>query len=1205
MKVKFYILPLLLFLCRQAGAQDCTTLSLTYTTSESRCVSTGSITVQVSGGSGNYNYKAVGPVSTPTTSSNLITGLPTGYYTIQVKDLNTGCQLEVDSAFVAGSYSDPRFQLIKTDVSCAGNDGSVSVQNQQFGRSPFSYTIIAPSPSGVGASNTTGQFNGLLPGEYYIRLQDSCGGIQVRVITVENYVWWLDSTSVTRLGCDSAQVYIRLKDNRGNLSSSGTAFAGFSYGAVRGPGDTVWSGTAAFHLLIGTLRNLTLVARDACGNLHSLPWTLPNSVRPSLSSVTISNGTCTGFTASLTASNITGPNFCLYDGGNNLLTCNGTGTFPNLAYGSYCIRVTDPCYDTTIVRCFTYQQPQPSVGATVSITNRQCSDFTATITAQQNLTNPEFCLYNGGGLVVQCNNTGVFDHVPYGSYCIKTHDLCLDTFIVRCFTVNKPLPILTGYNISGVNCNGFTVGITGDSLNQPNYCLYDSTGALVTCDSSGVFTGIPHGQYCVRAVSCGDTTNSICFGTTRPVPSVGAGVYISNKACTTFSAGIWAQVNLTNPTYCLYDSHDSLLACNAWGTFDSLAYGSYCIKVRNTCYDTTIVRCFTVAPTLPAISGSLQVLSSGCAGVSFQASGTGLTNPRFCLYDAADSLLGCNTTGVFSNQAYGKYCVVVEDGCVDTSVRVCQTFAPVRGISLATSKSCSINKTFIDVHFANGSAPFRIRLYHPNGSVMCDTITQANPFRIELTPVPVTIQYKVIGTDSCGNVDSAFVVPDVNVVTHHTSVRSKCPSSTWVNGAGDITATVTSNYFPVVPSLVKKNGLPFVQSYSSVSGSNYTFADLEPATYVVAYTQQSCNGVFYDTITVAPYAYPSQGQSAIYQCDNNSFSLGADVQGGVSPYSFQIIGSTPDFPSIATQPQQSPVFNINTGTVYSLVRLRTLDACGNATLSDVSVLPLQNVSVTATDSCFFTHIVLSVDTIPNATYLWYRKISPTDSTLIGSGQQFNLPFFLPEERGNYICKVIVNNGCITRLSSFMLDGNCGMVILPAAVSLQGSREGRTHRLYWNNPDQGGVRRYVVQRQRNGDPGFLTLATVEVRNGSGYTYADNDPGTGTNLYRVQVVRGNRADYTNTVVLGASALGVSVYPNPVRDALHITLSGDHTTDYRIEIISASGQLVYRNELSRTSSATLVYTRKGQQPPGYYLLRVTDTRNGMTETRRLLFE
>src|SRR5689334_14170935 len=117
MKVKFYLAVVAYFLFMgSAIAQNCNAISITYTSKESRCVATGSITVNVTGGSGNYNYKASGIVSTPTTSSNILTGLPAGYYTIIVKDLTHNCTVQLDSAFIPGSYNDPRFQLTKTDA---------------------------------------------------------------------------------------------------------------------------------------------------------------------------------------------------------------------------------------------------------------------------------------------------------------------------------------------------------------------------------------------------------------------------------------------------------------------------------------------------------------------------------------------------------------------------------------------------------------------------------------------------------------------------------------------------------------------------------------------------------------------------------------------------------------------------------------------------------------------------------------------------------------------------------------------------------------------------------------------------------------------------------------------------------------------------------------------------------------------------------
>jgi len=1204
MKVKFYLASCLLLLFIRGLGQDCSSLALTYTTTESRCVSTGSITVNVTGGSGNYNYKATGTVTTPTTSSNIITGLPAGTYSIQVKDLVSGCTLQVDNVTVVGSYSDPRFQLTKTDATCAGNDGTVSLMNQQFGRAPFSYTIIAPSPSDIGTTNATGNFTNLMPGEYSIQLRDSCGGIQVRKITIENYSWWFDSISVAKFNCDSAHVYIGLSDNKGNKNTSGTAFSGFTYGVILNPGDTTWKSAYNFNISLGTRRSVTIVVKDNCGNIHSTWWTLPPNLKPSLSNVSLTNLACSTLTASLTGQNLTNPLYCLYNSANVLLGCNPTGTFSGIGYGSYCIVVSDACYDTTITRCFTATQLLPTVDATVSISKKNCNTFTATITGQQNLTTPVYCLYNQLNQLISCNNTGIFNGIPYGSYCIQVNDACTGAILLRCFTVTKPLPVLTGYTISAATCSTFTVGTTGNNLDSALYCLYDSLGNVVTCDSTGIFSNINHGRYCVRAITCADTSNSICFNTSRPVPSIGAAV-ITNKACSTFTVSIAGQSNLTNPQFCLYTSTDSLLRCNSSGIFDSVAYGSYCIKMKNTCYDTTIVRCFSESQNIPTLNGTLQVLGSTCTTVSFQASGTNLTNPTYILLDDADNVIMSNTTGIFNNQPYGKYCVVMKDGCIDTSIRVCQTLKPVTGITLFTSKSCNIGKTNIDVQFSSGSSPYSIQIFHPDGSAIFTTTTSVNPLRVELSSLPSGTQYKVVGTDACGYKDSSLITPDANVVTKNISVRGKCPSAAWLNGAGDITATITSNYFSVIPAIIKKNGANINIGYSSVTGNQYSFADLEPAQYIIQYTQSNCNGQLFDTVTVQPYAYPSQGQSAIYQCDNNSFSLGADVDGGVSPYSFQIIGSLPSQPSIVSVPQPDAVFNINTGTVYSLVRLRTIDACGNATLSDVSVLPLQNISVTASNTCFFQNILLSVDSVPNATYIWYRKTTPTDSVQIGTGLSYNLPFFVPTQMGDYVCKMIVNNGCATRLSSFRLDGNCGDIILPASFMLQGRKNNSVNKLYWTSPYEADVVRYEVERKQAHELNFRMIGMLPGKTIGERVFDDNQYAQGQNLYRLKIVFNDGYSYSNTVALGGKGYSILVYPNPVKNEIHIGITNPVSSDYKIEILASNGQMIFLNKIKNISSTTVSIPRKQSWQHGVYLIRITDMDSGATELRKLLLE
>ena len=1203
MKFKFYLPPILLFIATYSYGQDCSTLNFTTTSSESRCVATGTITVNVTGGSGDYNYKATGPVTTSLTSSNIITGLAPGYYKVLVNDLLTGCTRVKDSVFVTGTYNDPRFQLVKTNVSCAGNDGTISVANQQYGRSPFSYTIIAPSPSKIGETNSTGNFSGLTAGEYVIQLRDSCGGIQVRRITIDNYNWWIESLSVVREECDLINVFIRLRDNRGNSNTSGTAFSGFLYGYLDN-GDTTWTPNYDFSVLLGTKRDLLIVVKDNCGNVQSNSWSLPDNIKPSLNPVSMSGFYCTGFTASVTGQNLVNPNFCLYDNSGSLISCNTTGLFSDLSYGSYCIQAYDDCYDTTIVRCFTGTRPAPSVGTSVNISNRSCSTFTATVDGQSNLTDPEYCLYDENDVQITCNSTGIFNDIIYGSYCIRVDDACIDTIITRCFTVTRALPTLTGFTYTGSGCATFGTQVFGNDLVTPQYCLYDTDGNIITCNSSGIFNNLPYGQYCVRAISCGDTTNTLCLSGTRPVPSVGPDVQVSQETCTGFNVVVTGQNNLADPEYCLHDENDAIVVCNSTGIFENIPYGAYCIKIHNNdvCFDTTIVRCFTQVRPTPSIDNNMQVLEYTCSTVSFKANGSQLTNPNYCLYNSSNTLLECNNSGVFTNYPFGQYCVTVHDDCLDTTMQVCQVFTAVRTITLSTSKSCTINSAYVDVQFESVNAPYLINVY--NDTLVYTTTTSSNPHRIELSSLPAGTQYKVVGIDNCGNKDSAFITPDANIVTKNTTVRGKCPSSIWANGSGDILAAVNSNYFGVIPQIIRKDGLPFNRNYSSVDNNTYSFTDLEPAQYVVEFTQSSCNGKLYDTITVSPYAYPSQGHSAVYQCDNNGFSLNANVQNGLAPFEYEIIGSLPESPGIASGPQTNPFFSVSNGTAYTLVRLRTTDACGNATLSDVSVLPLQNFSVKASDSCFYQNITLSVDTILNAKYAWYRKTTAVDSVLLDSGLTYELPFFVPEQTGTYVCKVNVNNGCLTRVSSFNLTGECYMGVLPVSFQLNGRKISNINQLSWNNPNETGLARYEIERKQGNETKYSLIGTVLKQNGN-YFFNDNKFGEGVVQYRLKIVYANKIEYSNVITLKSNSNEIVVYPNPVNNEFRISLSSQRPTDYKIELISSNGQLLMVSEAKNISSTTLIYPRSDKIKPGIYLLRITDITIRRTEIRKLVFE
>jgi hypothetical protein len=1172
-------------------------------------MSTGSITVNITAGNGNYNYKAIGAVTTQFTSSNIITGLQPGTYQLVVKDINGNCADTVNNIIITGSYADPRFQLNKTDVSCARNDGTIDVFNVQYGRSPFDYTIIAPSPSNVGTTNSTGHFTGLTPGEYAIQLKDSCGGIQVRHVTIEDYSWWFDNVLVTKISCDSADATINLKDNKGNLNSSSSSFNGFGYGIVNSPGDTIWKTDPSFRFYLATKRTVVFVAKDLCGNVTPYTWNVPSGSKPAVSSsINITNTNCTTFTASVTGQqNLTSPTYCLYEDNNPTpISCSSSPTFSNIPYGSYCIKTTDNCYDTTITVCFTQLKPAPSVNANITSDTYTCTSFRARVTDQTNLINPVYYLFNNINDSLGFNSTGIFINLPYGTYAIHIKDDCNDTTIIRTFTVVKPPPVITSVSRGSISCSDFTATVNGNNFINPEFCLYDDEGNIISCgNTTGVFTNLPHGSYCIRAISCGDTTASFCFNSDPPTASVNASVQISNKACTDFTARITGQNNLSNSDYCLYDNNDVQISCNQTGEFINLPYGSYCIKITNACLDTIITRCFSATRPVPSISGTIQKLNITCSTFTAKVTGSNLTDPTYRLYDALNTLLATNSDGVFDDLSYGSYCAEIEDDCTDTIMRVCQTFSLSQSINVSTSKTCSFDYTRLQIDFSGAVAPYIINVYHPNGNVVHTSTTNNTSTTIDTLPaLDNSLEYKIVGIDNCGFKDSVSIIPDAAHITKSVSVASKCPSSQWQNGAGTINASASSNLYAVYPSIIKKDGNVVSINYSSNTGNNFSFSDLEPATYIVQYSMQNCSGKLYDTVIIEPYHFPNENRSAIYQCDNNSFSLGAVVSGGVGPYEYEIFGSIPSSPSVITGRQPNPVFTINNGTMYSLIRLRTIDACGNAALNDVSVLPLQNIQVETNNNCLYNTTVLTVDTIPNATYQWYYKRNATDSTFLSNSMAYNLSMLEQEETGQYVCKVSVNSGCLTRVSYITLTGDCGYVLLNGPVELKGKRINNSNQLSWSAKNTN-YKAFVLERSNTSSNQFITIATIEKQASGEYLFTDKEAPDGTNIYRLRMLETNGHRYSNMVHLKWASTGITVFPNPVKDQMNILFEGSSINNYQIQLINVSGQVLLQNQLKGFTNRNYQLHRTNAMNPGIYFLKIINNTNNSSTIHKLLFD
>ncbi len=1196
------VLLLILFLSffnNKTSAQVCTGLTASTTAYESRCASTGSIKITASGGSGNYKYKVVGTINTNYTTADSITGLSAGIYAVYVNDINTNCTFIKNGVIVIGDYKDARFSLNKQDVTCEnGNDGSITVFDQQYGRAPYSYSIIAPSASGVGTTNNTGIFNNLIAGDYGIQMKDSCGGIQTRRIMIDNYYWWIDSYNFTKISCDSAKGYITVLDSKGN-SSTINGLPGFMYGIIRSIGDTIWSNNPTFTFYLSTSNNFQIVVKDKCDKIKIAATSL--SFNPIVApSVVISNVNCTSFTATLNSTNTYGANYCLYNSSNTFISCNDSGVFNNVLMGSYCITMHNTCPDTTINRCFTQLPPIISVGPIVAISNKTCKEFTATITNPIGLTNPDFCLYDANDSLITCNNTGQFNNLVFAPYCIKIKNGCNDTIITRCFFPKKPTPYLDSTFLPVyTTCSNFGILITGDSLTTPNYCLYNAAGMLIICNNTGMFDSISYGNYCVQVYDpCYDTSINRCFTINPPTTTNDVMVTTFNKQCTTFDITALTS-NLTNPSYCLFDTANVLINCNTTGVFTNLNYGSYCIHTKGNCPDTTMINCITVTKPIPNVNANVIITDVNCNNFTAMVIGQeNLSTPIYYLYNNSNLLIDSNATGNFDSLSYGSYCIKIKNLCYDTIITRCftQNATPVK-LTVNTNLSCSYGYAYFVLNFNNGYLPVNVKIIKPNGNILLNNFYTDNNIFMDSIPETLPGQtYKIIATDNCGNKDSVNISTVASFLKYKSEVIKKCPTGNAVNGSGDIKVTSYSNLGNVELSIIKRNGIvysPALQA-NSIINNVYTFNNLSIATYIIKYKENNCNRILYDTVILNGYTFPNLNQSSAYQCDVNGFSVGAVATGGVAPFTYEIIGSTPSFPSITTAPQLSAIFSINNGTSYSLIRLRAIDACGNGTLNDASILPLANTTISSSLNCFSGPTTLTVDSIFGASYVWYKKENSyaVDSIIVGTGSSYYIADLSPLDTGIYICKMNLNNGCINRINYINVNGSCGLILPTILKDFNGAFEKDHIKLYFSTTQESQLDKFIIEKLVNN--AYQQLGIVQATGNSNiisnYSYIDDKMVLHSNIYRLKLVhKDGTFNYSKVIEIKKTSLqNVIVYPNPVNTQLQINIEKPIINNIEIELFNSNGQLIYSKKYGSILNK-IVINRQPNWHPGAYILKL----------------
>jgi hypothetical protein len=162
-------------------------------------------------------------------------------------------------------------------------------------------------------------------------------------------------------------------------------------------------------------------------------------------------------------------------------------------------------------------------------------------------------------------------------------------------------------------------------------------------------------------------------------------------------------------------------------------------------------------------------------------------------------------------------------------------------------------------------------------------------------------------------------------------------------------------------------------------------------------------------------------------------------------------------------------------------------------------------------------------------------------------------------------------------------------------------------LAWTTALEINSDHFAVQRSTDAGTTWTTLGTVAAHGNSSlpinYSYTDTKPAQGTNEYRLQMVdKDGKFAYSTVLSVRLGLItSVSIYPNPARDYVNITLGGNSNENMIIRLFNQAGQIVQEKNVSNAGGTTVPLS-VSSYPEGSYIIVVTGA-DGSRQINKLL--
>lgn len=755
------------------------------------CNNTGSVVINVTGGSGNFTYQML-PSGTPQASNTFNISAPGDYY-FQVNDVTTGCNITTAAFTLAPYETIEAVATPLTDITCLGDtNGSFELNISGF-TGNYTYEVfdtLGTSVIGSTAANTSTNpitIGGLVGGNYYVEVIETDSPF----CTVISNTFTIDSPGSALALTATETSNVTCDNNVGTITAVANGGWGSYEYELTGAATVAYSSSATFTGL--SAGNYVVNVRDAGGCVDSFPITLdlPTPINASITALPSPLACFGDENASITVSGVTGGQGSNYSYTLNRLTPTistsgpkASNVFSNLGVGTYNVTVTDSYNCSFTTPDVTITEPTQLDVSLVRATGMTCTtDASLTLSATGGTGTYEYSdTANFTSILGSFSSSTTFTVTP-GDYMFYVRDAngCISS-VSNQITID-PLPTLTldlDTTNATVNCAGDTTGvIIADAiggLGSYVYTLQDTSGnpiTPVTQNSPGVFTELPVGDYQVYVESGDCLYTSATISITEPTLPLEVNFSANNVSCFGENNGSLEIIATGGTGIIKYAISPQLNQFFDEPIFEDLAPGSYQGLVQDElgCF---VLFDFTIDQPAPVIltivpNSIMPELCSGDMNGEFSIDISGGTLPYSV---ALDDVNGTYTTGIagqtifdFPGLTGGDHMVYIRDaeGCesewnitfpesvlLDPQVRVeyCTDISDATSNTVTITIDASVDPNEVDysldgVNFQSSNvfidvAPGlnrSITVRHTNGceQVVVFDVNQYNPLQIALS----------------------------------------------------------------------------------------------------------------------------------------------------------------------------------------------------------------------------------------------------------------------------------------------------------------------------------------------------------------------------------------------------------------------------------------------------------------------------------------